>query len=197
MIIVGYSGHSYVCIEIAQKINIKVKGYCDLNKKKHNPFNLSYLGHENDINNTKDKMFIAVGDNFLRKKIISNLDYNVLNINLIHPKSVISNTSILNHQILINAGVIVNSLVKIGTGCIINTGAIIEHNCEIENFVHIAPGAVICGGVNISEGTFIGANSIVNQGVSIGKNVIIGSGSVVLNDIPDNSKVAGNPIKNI
>ena len=44
--IIGYSGHSYVCIEIAL-LNNFIIGYCDLNKKNKNPYNLSYLGKKN------------------------------------------------------------------------------------------------------------------------------------------------------
>jgi acetyltransferase-like isoleucine patch superfamily enzyme len=76
---------------------------------------------------------------------------------------------------------------------ICNTGCIIEHECIIGDFVHIAPGAVLCGNVSIGNGTFVGANSVIRQGISIGKNVTIGAGTVVTKDVPDQCRVAGNP----
>ena len=36
--IIGYSGHSYVCIEIAERMGYTVSGYYDLMAKKENPF---------------------------------------------------------------------------------------------------------------------------------------------------------------
>lgn len=42
---------------------------------------------------------------------------------------------------------------------------------------------------------FIGCGSIILPGVSIGDNVIVGAGSVVTDDVPANSIVAGNPAK--
>ena len=71
----------------------------------------------------------------------------------------------------------------------------VEHECIIENFVHIAPGAVLTGNVIVGENTLIGANATILPGIKIGKNCIIGAGSVVVKDVCDNSVVKGNPAK--
>ena len=89
--------------------------------------------------------------------------------------------------------VVINPLVKIGNGVICNTACVIEHECIINDYVHIAPGAILCGNVTVGEGSFIGAGAVVKQGVTIGKNVIVGAGTVVIKDIVDNTKVIGNP----
>jgi len=47
----------------------------------------------------------------------------------------------------------------------------------------------------IGRYSWIGAGAIVIQGIKIGENVTIGAGSVVINDIPDNTIVVGNPAK--
>ena len=49
--------------------------------------------------------------------------------------------------------------------------------------------------VKIGKRSFIGANSVVKQGISIGKDVTIGAGSVIINNVPDNATVVGNPGK--
>ena len=51
------------------------------------------------------------------------------------------------------------------------------------------------GNVLIGKGSFIGANSVIKQGVKIGCNVIVGAGAVIIKDILDNTKVAGNQSK--
>ena len=194
--IIGYSGHAFVCIEIALLNDIIFGGYCDLNKKNENPYELNYLGEEQNTY-SEQEVFICIADNMIRKELYKKLPNLDFNINLVHPNSIISNTVDIGFQTLICAGAIINSQVKIGNGCIINTGSIIEHECIIEDFSHIAPGAVLSGNVVIGKGSFIGANSVIKQGVKIGCNVVVGAGSVVINDISDNAKVAGNPSKNI
>ena len=80
---------------------------------------------------------------------------------------------------------------------IINSNATIEHDCVIEDYCHVAPGAVLAGDVFVGPSSSIGAGSTVKQGVKIGRNVTIGAGSVVLNDIPDNETWVGVPAKKL
>lgn len=194
--IIGYSGHSYVCLDIAKKNKFIIEGYYDLNKKELNPYDLVYLGREDKYVNRKSSYFVTIGENQLRKKISEHVfaeNHNL--VNLIHPSSIISSTSVMLNHNLISAGVIINAQVYIGKGTIINTASIIEHECFIDNYVHIAPGVVLLGNVKVGECSFIGANSVIKEGVEIGKNCVIGAGAVVLNDVQDNSTVVGNPAK--
>lgn len=201
MILIGYSGHSYVINGILQKLGIKTTGYCDNEEKKSNPFSLKYFGSELSPTGIKalsqDDFFISVGNNIIRKNIFNNLAIrNLLPINAIHPSAVIDYTvELASHGIMISANATINALARIGTGAICNTYCIIEHECEIGDFAHIGPGAVLCGNVKVGENSFIGAKSVVRENISIGKNAIVGAGSVVVKDIPDNLKVAGNPAR--
>ena len=43
--------------------------------------------------------------------------------------------------------------------------------------------------------TSIGANTTILAGITIGKSAMIGAGSVVVNDVPENAVVVGNPAK--
>jgi sugar O-acyltransferase (sialic acid O-acetyltransferase NeuD family) len=92
-----------------------------------------------------------------------------------------------------------NSVVNVGTVLgvcnIINTGAIVEHDCTIGDHCHIAPGAVITGACKVLSGSFIGAGSVVIPGITVGVNAIVGAGSTVINDVANNTLVAGNPAK--
>jgi sugar O-acyltransferase (sialic acid O-acetyltransferase NeuD family) len=191
----GYSGHSYVCIEIAELLKFKVDSYYDQEEKKYNPFKLIYLGYLNEVSNDKH-YFISIGDNAKRKFIFEKLyEKNSRFISLVHPSSIISRNTQIGNATVISAGVILNCFVKIGTCCIINTGVIIEHESTIEDYVHIAPGSVLAGNVKIGCGTFIGANSVIKQGVTVTKNCIIGAGSVVINNILESGTYVGNPAK--
>ena len=63
--------------------------------------------------------------------------------------------------------------------------------------LYTKPRNELLGGVIVGNDSFIGTNSVVKQGVSIGENVVIGAGSVVIKDVLNNTKVAGNPSKKI
>ena len=195
IIIIGYSGHAYVVIDGIQSINKKVIGYCDFQEKKENPFQLKYLGNESESILKGQNWIVGIGDNQIRKKIISQFNSIGNLVSVFHKTSTISLSTIIGKGTFFSAQSVVNPLSEIGIGCIINTGAIVEHECQVSDFVHIAPGAVLAGNVSVGESSFVGANSVVKQGVSIGKNVTIGAGSVIINDIPDNVTVVGNPGK--
>ena len=201
MILIGYSGHSYVINGILKSIGLKVTGYCDNEEKKYNPFSLKYFqGETSEVGLkalTQEDFFIAIGNNKIRKAVYNNLAIrNLLLVNAIHATAVIDDSvNIAPHGVMIAPNVSINALARIGIGAICNTYAVIEHECIIGDFAHVGPGAVLCGNVSIGENSFIGAKSVIRENISIGKNVIVGAGSVVVKDIPDNVKVVGNPAR--
>jgi len=203
MILIGYSGHSYVVHGIFTALGKKVIGYFDKEEKSINPYNLKYFGKESSQHAytvlKDDEFFIAIGDNTIRQKIYENfVEQGCLPVNAIHPSAAIDPQAILSpHGIMISSNVSINALSKIGSAVICNTGCVIEHECEIADFVHIGPGAVLCGNVVIGEGAFIGANAVIRQGVRIGSNCMIGAGAVVIKDVPDNTVVVGNPSRDM
>ncbi len=194
--VVGYSGHSYVIIDILLNAGRMVTAYCDSDRKEKNPYHLNYLGKENEVINAllSFDYFVGIGHNGIRRKIHTQLAENLGNpINAIHPSAIISASVELKHGIMISANATINPLVTLGHGVICNTSCSIDHECIIEEFAHIAPGAVLCGNVRIGAGTFVGANAVIKQGITVGKNVTIGAGTVIIRDVPDNTIVVGNP----
>jgi sugar O-acyltransferase (sialic acid O-acetyltransferase NeuD family) len=199
-IIIGYSGHAYVVLDIIHANGIKCNSYCEHEEKVVNPFNLQYLGSEKNPKLldylSKHNIYVSIGENTSRSKVVNYLEQQNLTIPFLsHPSSIISPSSKFEDATIIMPGVVINALVKIGRGVICNTSCIVEHECSVGDFSHIAPGAVLAGNVSIGRNCFIGSNSIIKQGVSIGDNVIIGAGSVVLDDVLDNCIVYGNPAK--
>ncbi|MEJ7677601.1 MAG: hypothetical protein WKG06_06985 [Segetibacter sp.] len=65
-------------------------------KERYNPYRIPYLGNEDSFfsrnkNSLSFLAFIAIGDTYLREKIYLLLQsYNILIINAIHPKAVVS-----------------------------------------------------------------------------------------------------------
>lgn len=199
IVIIGYSGHSFVVLDAAKQMGLEVKYYCERNQVSFNPFEINYLGDEGSESfnwNAVDGFILGIGDNKIRQKVADLIVTKKKTIlNVVHPSSVISNYATVGIGNFIAANVNVNALASIGDHCILNTGCIVEHECVIENGVHIAPGAVLAGNVFVGENSFVGANSVVKQGVRIGKEVTVGAGSVVIKDIPDHETWVGNPAK--
>ncbi|MFS8083404.1 MAG: acetyltransferase [Ginsengibacter sp.] len=201
MILIGYSGHSYVVNGILQALGKKVTGYCDFELKEKNPYLIDYIGKELSDKGisalSENEFFIAIGNNITRRNIFCELALrNLFPVNIIHPGTIIDpSVKLAKNGVMVAPNVTINALAYVGEGVICNTGCIIEHECQIGHFAHIGPGAVLCGNVQVGENTFVGAKSVVREGIKIGKNVIIGAGSVVVKDIPDNAKVAGNPAR--
>lgn len=197
-VIIGYSGHSYVVLDAAQKAGLHIEAYTEKEERGLNPFELIYLGFEFDeAFEGWDKHYefiLGIGENKIREKVtklILTKDERLHTV--IHPSANIGANLEIGEGTFVAAGAMINPMVKIGNAVIINTGAIIEHECTICNYAHIAPGAILAGNVKVGDRSFIGANAVIKEGVEIGNDVIVGAGTVVLNDLKSESKVVGNP----
>jgi len=193
-VIIGYSGHAFVVIDILLKYQ-NIIGYCDSTKKQLNPFHLTYLGKETDVSAIsileQANFFVSIGDNSIRANVLNNMN-TVLNkpaLNVIHNSAVCSTYAEFHPLggILVAANAIINPISKIGRGTICNIGSSIDHECILGDCVHIAQGTVLSGNVHVGNHTFIGPNSVVKSNIQIGHNVIIQAGSIVTTNIPDNS----------
>jgi sugar O-acyltransferase (sialic acid O-acetyltransferase NeuD family) len=197
-VIIGYSGHSYVVLDAAQKIELQVIGYAEKEPRVANPFELNFIGFEGNEDfegwNKGYEFILGVGSNNIRAKTFALItSKNEKLISVIHPSSIIGYKVEIGNGTFVAAGTMINSFSIVEQAVIINTGAIVEHECSIGAFSHIAPGAVLAGNVRVGERSFIGANAVVKEGVEIGNDVIIGAGTVVLSNVKSNSKVVGNP----
>lgn len=83
----------------------------------------------------------------------------------------------------IGKDVFIDSHVHIGHGCMIGCGAT------------ITAGVVLAGWCVVGDGAWIGINASVKQHTKIGAGAVVGMGSVVIQDVPPNVTVAGNPAR--
>ncbi|MEI7812916.1 MAG: 2,3,4,5-tetrahydropyridine-2,6-dicarboxylate N-acetyltransferase [Ignavibacteria bacterium] len=123
----------------------------------------------------------------------------------------------------IEPGAIIRDLVEIGDNCVImmgaviNIGAVIGERTMIDmNTViggramigkdcHIGAGTVIAGVIEppnaepvvIGDNVVIGANAVVLEGVKVGNGAVIAAGCVVVNNVEENTVMAGVPGKPI
>lgn len=198
----GYSGHAYVIIESLLDAGYQVKGYFDFKEAEKNPYGLKYLGYEGEVDVKSivgdDLVFPSIGDNLIRKKVIAIFEkYQLNQFVALDPSANVSRTAFINTSTYIGKNVMVNAQTKLGKGVILNTCCIIEHECQISDYVHIAPGAVLCGNVSVGDDSFIGANSVVRQNVEIGERIVIGVGSVVVSDVKESGVWVGNKLRKL
>ena len=112
---------------------------------------------------------------------------------LADPSAVISSHAELAEGTFVGKRAVINAGSSVGVCAILNTGSVIEHDCMVGGFVHVSPGAVLCGAVQAEANVHIGAGAVVMQGVRIGRDSIIGAGSVIIRDVPADCTVVGNP----
>lgn len=189
MYLYGASGHAKVIIDILHASNIKIDALIDDNEDIHELHNYKVLHKITNVS----PIIVSIGSNIIRKKIVEKLTGRFGTVS--HPSAIISPTAKINEGTVIMQGAIIQSDTIIGKHCIINTHASIDHECIIDDFVHISPGAVLCGNVSIGEGTWIGAGATIIPGVKIGKWSIVGAGAVVTSSQPDNCTIVGVPAK--
>jgi len=156
-------------------------------------FGIPQRGEYDPLFDADAKAVVAIGDNATRMRVVKKTRHAFINV--VHPSVVKSERSTSGTGNMILHGVVVQAQVRIGNHVIINTGARVDHDCVIEDFVHVAPGAVLCGTVSIGEGTFVGAGATVIPGRKIGQWAIVGAGAVVIHDVPDYAVVVGNPAR--
>lgn len=201
-IIIGYSGHAYVVLDAAQKSGSQVIGYAEKQVRTQNPFQLNYVGFEGNKDfqgwNQGYTFILGIGDNKIREMVTNIIISKGENLaSVIHPTATVGIHVEIDMGTFLASGVMINPLAKIGKSVIINTGSIIEHECKVDDFSHIAPGAVLAGNVSVGKRSFVGANAVIKEGVTIGHDAMIGAGAVVLQDVKSESKVVGNPGRDI
>lgn len=112
----------------------------------------------------------------------------------------------------IEPSVVSASDVEIGEGSLVSFGTVILNATTIERYAFVGSGVKILHDVKIGRncviggGSIIGSTSVVGEdfacgvgcvirsgGVRLGRNVQLAAGTVVLQDVPDNAFVIGNP----
>ena len=120
--------------------------------------------------------------------------------------------SIIGSNCSIGQNVNIGNNVKIGSFVKIQNNVSVYEGVELDDYVFCGPSMVFTNILNprsefpqrgskyyiktkVKKSASIGANATVICGVTIGEYALIGAGSVVTKDVPDYSKIIGNPGK--
>ena len=100
----------------------------------------------------------------------------------------------------IGVGLVAYPNAKIATGCKIGDfvtlqSSILGHDAELEDYVTVSSSCGITGGTKLHEGCFVGDHACIAVGLEVGAWSYVGIGSVVIREVPENTKVFGNPAR--
>ncbi|MFC4025127.1 acetyltransferase [Oceanobacillus longus] len=201
LLIIGASGHGKVVADIALKMNKwKTIAFLDDDKNIRSSMGLEVIGTSDYVFKHIDdyEVFVGIGNNVTRQKIHEMLEKAGASIPvLIHPNTVIGSQVDLETGTVVMAGAVINCCTKVGKGCIVNTGSTLDHDNNIEDFVHISPGAHLAGTVNVGQGSWLGIGSVVSNNLNITSGCQVGAGSVVVRDITESGLYVGVPVRRI
>lgn len=207
VLIVGSSGHSKVIIDIFEKEDkYKILGLLDAYRNiGEETLGYKVVGKEENLpdllsENPNCKLFIAIGDNWIRQKVVNKIIDIIPNIDFastIHPSAQIGKNVRIGKGVAIMAGAIINSNTIIEDFIIINTKASIDHDSKMSKFSSLAPNVTTGGNVSIGEFSAISIGATIKHGISIGEHTVIGAGALLLKNCGDNLIMYGFPAKEI
>jgi len=200
------------CIDILDTVNdinegqrhllYECIGFLDDNQKNWGKehYGVKVLGPLESAQKYDDCFYVnGIGSSFnfwMKKEIISRTHVPLDRFEtIIHPSASVSKMSKLGFGSVVLQNATITSNVSIGNHVIILPNATISHDDVIGSFTCITGGVCISGGVKIGESCYLGTNSAIKGNVSIGDYCLIGMGSVVIENLNENTVVAGNPAK--
>src|SRR3989344_2686416 len=195
--IFGFGGHARIIYNAARFYSFKSINFVSDTQSAQASYDNCPVVLERDLNwKSVNCAIIAIGDNYLRKKLAERIVYNNAHcrfVTIVHPSAIIGSKVEFGCGTVVMPNTVVNCGSKIGSHCIINTSASVDHDCVLEDFVSIAPGAILAGSVHVGRATIVSLGANIGQGVSIGSNTVIGACSAVLKNIPDEVVAYGVP----
>ena len=138
---------------------------------------------------------IAIGNNRSREAMTERLQAQWVSV--CHPDTTVHRSVSLGPGTVVFAGVVIQPDTTIGAHAILNTSASLDHDCIVADFVHIGPGAHLCGGVTIDEGVLLGVGTSIAPNVEIGSWSTAGAGAVCVVDVPRDTTVVGVPARSV
>jgi sugar O-acyltransferase (sialic acid O-acetyltransferase NeuD family) len=148
-------------------------------------------------NNADTSVFVPIGNNPVRIKILKEFVLNGFNTpSFIHENTIIHSSVKIGKAVYILPGTCIMPLSVIGDYTMISMGVNIAHHNIIGEGCFFSQGTNIGASINIKDQAYVGISATLMTGVkSIGADCLIGAGAVVIRDVPDKAVVAGVPAK--
>ena len=123
----------------------------------------------------------------------------------IEPGALIRENVTIGKNAVIMMGAVINIGAVIGEGTMIDMSAVLGGRATVGRNCHVGAGAVLAGVIEpasatpvvVEDDVLIGANAVVIEGVRVGRGAVVAAGAVVIEDVPENTVVAGCPARAI
>lgn len=180
LLIVGAGGHGRCCLDIAKESYEDISFVDD-----HIEGMICHHPVVGKLENIKEQyqeyqdIFIAIGDNHLRKQIseqAEKIGYSV--VTLISIRASVSNYAEVGSGSVIFPEAVIESGAKITKGSIIAAGSIVNHDVEIKDFCLINTGSIIRPNSIVGECSRIDSRCLIKAGTEIPENAHIKDGEV-------------------
>lgn len=145
-----------------------------------------------------DQVLLGIGDNRRRQLIVERLEATVPRLRFataVHRSAVIGVRTTIGEGAVVMAGVVVNNDCAIGAHTILYTSCSVDHDNVVADFASLAPNAATGGNVHLGERVAVGLGAAIVHRLYLGDGVVVGAGAVVLDHVPPNHVVAGNPAR--
>jgi sugar O-acyltransferase (sialic acid O-acetyltransferase NeuD family) len=205
LLIIGSSGHASVLVDAVELMAAyRIEGYLDDTlaigtvRKGYSVLGGLEAAASICADRRIDGLVIAIGDNWWRRRVCSDLLLRCPKLRfpvVKHPSSVIASDAEICQGTAILAGSHVGPGSRVGEFCIINTGSSLDHDCEMHDFASIAPGVFTGGFVQIGKCSAVGVGASISDRISVGSHAVVGTGAVVVRNIPDLVVAYGNPAR--
>lgn len=115
---------------------------------------------------------------------------------VVHPYANLGRHCAIGNGTIVQCGFGMTVNVKIGSFVTLLSSCV-GHDVVIGDYSTISSHCNISGNVSVGEGVFMGGNVAVAPHMTIGSRAFLCMGSVVLKNIPDDTRVMGNPAREI
>jgi sugar O-acyltransferase (sialic acid O-acetyltransferase NeuD family) len=118
-------------------------------------------------------------------------------VSLIAPSAFVARTVQLGAGCVIYPNCFIGYNAVLGERVFMLSGSVVNHDDRLEDNVTLCTNVSLAGSVQVETGCYLGQACTVRQFVRIGRDSLIGMGSVVLEDVPANSVMVGNPARRL
>lgn len=204
LVIIGAGGCGRELLQWSKDINAVeqrwiIKGFLEYDEGalKDKICSAEIIGNDDSYGISEDDEFVCgIGNCELREKVIKKfMAKGAKFVNLIHPSSIISETSKLGNAVIVYPFVSISDNTIIGDGTIINSHTSIGHDVHIGKFCTISAHCDVTGMCTLGDRVFMGSTSHVVPNSGIGDDAYICAGSTVMASVRSDLKVLGNPAK--
>lgn len=202
LLIFPYNGNGLEAVGAVGK-NFDLIGFIDDEVKKQGKQKNGLMVFTRNVRQkfTEAKVLAVPGspDSYLkRKKIIAGLKIPAKRYaTVIHPQTVVSPLAKIGYNVLIMAGAVITSNAVIGNHVCILPNSVIHHDVKIGEYSLIGSNVTIAGRVIIGKNCYVGSGSSIINDVEIGDNALVGMAANVICSVKPNTRVVGNPAREI